>query len=138
MRSSPPSSTAPSVANCRMKFKILPARSWPPNEGVEAAFLMTDNWDDWAKYRTMFTLFVFDTAGKRHDPGSVKIGEHGLLPSQTIEPGKRAPVLPDEFESLDERFFSLGQDDNYYETLNQLPQNLRVAVLKGLNDCAFD
>ena len=43
---------------------------WPPSEAVETALLYTDNWDDWGKYRTMFTLFVVPSiymlVAKRH------------------------------------------------------------------------
>lgn len=57
---------------------IRPGQSLP-NSGRSHAYLVCDNWDDWFSYRTMFTLFVFDGAGVRHRPGSVKIGEVGLV-----------------------------------------------------------
>ncbi|WP_216641521.1 AAA family ATPase [Pseudomonas ogarae] len=90
----------------------------------------------------MFTLFVFDGAGVRHRPGSVKIGEVGLVggPGGPETPkGTRFPTLHDHFSQLDPSVhFSLGQDEDYYETLTNLSHGLGVTVLKALCDCAYD
>lgn len=120
---------------------IRPGQSLP-NQGRSQAYLVCDNWDDWFSYRTMFTLFVFDGAGVRHRPGSVKIGEVGLVggPGGPETPkGIRFPTLPDHFSQLESSVhFSLGQDEDYYETLTSLSYGLGVAVLKALCDCAYD
>ena len=121
-----------------MIFKVLSARSRIPDKASDKAFLLEDNWDDWGKYRTVFTLVVFDHSGQRHDPGYVKIGQRGLLPGGKVEPGTRAPTLETEFESLGNEHFSLGQDDTYYETLGRLSDDLRRGIFIGLRDCAFD
>jgi len=89
----------------------------------------------------MFTMYVVDEEGTTHEPGSVKIGEVGLQArggSPTLEPGFRAPTLPRTFEALDETFFSVGQSENYYETLNALEPTFKAEVLVGLRDCAFN
>ncbi len=109
-----------------------------PSGVTNQAFLCKDGWDDWFKFRTTFSLIVFGADGQRFDAGSVKIGQFGLLPSGTIEPGMRAPEIGQQFDLLDDRFFSLGQDENYYETLNLLPENFRASILEGLRDCAFN
>jgi predicted ATPase len=127
-----------------MFFTIVDGFRELPAEARNAAFLVTDYWDDWFSFRTMFSLWLFDEQGARHQVGSVKIGQRGLLPSGAAAPGiilppdTRFPNLARTFEALDERFFSLGQDENYYETLNGLSENLRNRVLVGLRDCAFD
>jgi predicted ATPase len=121
-----------------MIFKVLSNQSRIPTNVARKAFLIEDNWDDWGKYRTVFTLVIFDNNGQRHDPGSVKIGQRGLLPDVKVAAGKRAPKLEREFESLGDQFFSLGQGDTYYETISQLPDDLSSAVFEGLRDCAFD
>lgn len=120
------------------EFRDIPA-------GVRnAAFLLTDYWDDWFSFRTMFGLWLFDEEGTRHRVGSVKIGQHELRPSRAVaagtavSPDTRFPNLARTFDAVDDRFFSLGQDENYYETLNGLPEDLRGRVLLGLRDCAFD
>lgn len=86
----------------------------------------------------MFYLRVADAEGTVHDIGSVKIGQVGLRPGEVVEPGQRAPEIPDQFDALDERFFSLGQGEDYYVTLNALNPDLRERVLRGLKDVAFD
>lgn len=108
------------------------------NEARNQAFLFTDRWDDWGKYRTQFYLRVVDDIGVVHDIGSVKIGQAGLRPAGVVEPGQRAPEIPNSFDALDDRFFSLGQGEDYYVSLNGLNEQLRRAVLVGLRDVAFD
>ena len=121
-----------------MLFTILGLTEKLPLDRKRCAYLRTDRWDDWGKYRTMFTLQVIDAAGKVHDIGSVKIGQTGLLPGRAIEPGQRAPELPAAFDSLDEHFFSLGQGEDYYAALSQLDDGLGGDIFRGLRDCAYD
>ncbi len=113
-------------------FTVLPAGHSPPKSDGEAAYLLTDNWDDWFSYSTMYTLIVRDTKGTVHRIGSVKIGQMGMQPDQ------RRPNLEPFFNALGDEFFSIGQDDTYYETLNELGAELRDRVLTGLRDMAFD
>ncbi len=109
-----------------------------PSLAHDCAYLFGDSWDDWFEFRTMFTLFVFDEQGKRHQIGSVKIGRIGLLPGSQVEPGRRAPEMPEAFDVLGNEYFSLGQGEDYYESLNLLSETQRLKVLRGLRDCAFD
>ena len=124
-----------------MRFRVLSNSSRVPSKGRDVAYLSTDNWDDWGKYRTMFGLSVFDKNGVRHDAGSVKIGQKGLKPGfgSQAQPGLvRTPLLAEEFETLSQEHFSLGQNDNYYEVIGQLPDGLGEQVLRALRDCALD
>jgi predicted ATPase len=121
-----------------MFFTLIGHRNQVPASGVGQAFLIDDNWDDWGKYRTQFQLVIYDRDGKRFDAGSLKIGHFGLRPGGMSQPGVRAPAIADEFDALDESYFSLGQGETYYETLNGLPDDLRLKVLHGLRDCALD
>src|ERR1700761_8194472 len=121
-----------------MLFKVLGATEKLPLDRKPCAYLRTDYWDDWGKYRTMFTLHVIDAAGKVHNMGSVKIGQVGLRPGGVVEPGQRAPELSPEFDLLDERFFSLGQGEDYYAALGRLDDGLGRDILRGLRDCAYD
>ena len=123
-------------------FTIVDNLLQMPQQGRSQVFLAVDNWDDWFSFRTMFTLYLFDTQGIRHRAGSVKIGQVGLQPSsggENLPPNTRFPNLPQQFNALDPAyFFSLGQDEDYYATLNTLEPNFRQAILTGLCDCAFD
>lgn len=113
-------------------FSVVPVGQTPPKSDGEAAYLLVDNWDDWFTYSTMYTLNVRDADGAIHRIGSVKIAQVGMRPDQ------RRPDLEPSFDILGEEFFSVGQDDTYYESLNNLGVDLRDRVLTGLRDMAFD
>lgn len=113
-----------------MEFTVLEVGQKPPAGVQGRAYLVTDLWDDWFKYATMYTLIVVDDMGESHTAGSVKIGARGMT--------ERRPPLPPQFNQLTDAFFSLGQDSSYYGTLKKLPAHTRVAVLTGLRDMAFD
>lgn len=119
-----------------MFFTVIDRGARIPSDAKSKAFLYTDNWDDWGKYRTMFSLHVADEDGNVHRIGSVKIGQKGLKPAGRVSENHRAPSLDQRFDKLDDRYFSLGQDEDYYESLNQLSEDLRSRVFEGLRDCA--
>ncbi|WP_432239578.1 AAA family ATPase [Herbaspirillum robiniae] len=127
-----------------MKFRIVDSvPTSPPRNGEWNAYLLDDSWDDWNKYRTQFYLVLIDPDGTKHDIGSVKVGQCGLKPHKKIKvsdipPGYRKPALPSPFAALDEDFFSLGQDPEYYENLNALGDDIRDRVLSSLKDIARD
>lgn len=106
------------------------------------AYLIVDYWDDWFKFRTMYTMLVYDDNGVRHRIGSVKVGQAGLLPAQAgpgLPPGTRAPQVPATFNALDPAvFFSIGQDEDYYSALRSLPANICEFILVGMCDCAYN
>ena len=115
-----------------MFFAVLPHGTRVPAGARMKAFLLTDNWDDWFTYSTMYSLVVYDAEGKDFVAGGVKIGQFGM------REGQRRSEIPDQFDQLSEEFFSLGQDDSYYEKLNELGPELRDQVLRGLRDVALD
>jgi ABC-type transport system involved in cytochrome c biogenesis ATPase subunit len=123
-----------------MFFTVVAHPRDVPTGPTAKAFLVENNWDDWGKFETVFQLVVFDHEGKRYDPGYVKIGHFGLRPGAWLEraPGVRIPTPEPDFDALNESYFSLGRGENYYENLNELPDDLRLAVLRGLRDCALD
>lgn len=68
----------------------------------------------------MYVPFYFDESGEKHLIGEVKIGQFG------IDDKQRRPSIPPEFGNLGrDVFFSLGQDNKYYENLNQLGEEIR-------------
>lgn len=95
-------------------------------------YLIPDRWNDWFVWVTQFTAFVVSSEGNRTSLGSVKIARRGM----TQEDG--ATHLPPDFTALDETYFSLGQSENYYETLAELGDEFRTEYLRALRDCAFD
>lgn len=116
-----------------MLFSVVTVGS-RPGPDRDRAFLIRDDWNDWFKYKTQFFLTVFDSDGRKHDVGAVKIGQVGIAP--LVEGGLHQPAIPDEFDELDDRFFSLGMGENYYETLFAL--GIGARILTGLRDVAAD
>jgi len=99
-----------------MLFEVKPVRFRPPSKPTNQVYLITDHWDDWFTYNTMYSLAYVDADGETHYIGSVKIGEIGMT--------KARASIPASFERLDGTFFSLGQDVTYYEKLNQLGRRI--------------
>jgi len=107
------------------------------NRGI----LQEDNWDDWRKYRTQFYLTIVDEEGGQNPIGLVKVGQVGLKPHPNalrIPPGHRKPAIEKQFDELSESFFSVGQDETYYENLARLGDKIRTEVLTRLRDVALN
>jgi hypothetical protein len=121
-----------------MKFRVIRLSDNAPFSGTSTAFLVEDKWDDWGKYRTQFYLRVYDAQGTMHDIGSVKIGHIGLQPGGAVTENTRAPKLADEFAALPKNYFSLGQNETYYEALQALPEDVCLAILTKLRDMAYN
>jgi hypothetical protein len=103
-----------------------------PNEGRDVGYLWTDKWDDWFEFNTLYVFTYFDAEGVKHDIGGVKIGQFNMAEKQ------RRPDLPVRFERLDERFFSLGQDADYYENIGKLDHDTAATLLASLKDLVAD
>lgn len=124
------------------EFHVIGPRARVPS-GVKGwcGYLNHDAWDDWGEYRTQFHLTLVNPEGSFHGIGQLKIGERGLMPhsaSSSLPPGHREPGVGHTFTHLGEEFFSIGQDDEYYENLNTLDDDVRVWVLSCLRDVAYD
>lgn len=96
----------------------------------DTAILVHSNWDDWFKFETTYALIIFDSTGKRIEAGQLKIGIY--------DQKDRKPPVPESFPDLGDKFFSVGQDENYYETIYSLGEGTRSKIFKALQDCAFD
>ena len=112
-----------------MKFRVV---ATVPGNPKDTAFLVVDNWDDFT-FKTTFFLVVFDGSRNRKEIGAVKIGFRDQQ-----ERSKTRVVIPSRFQQLEESFFSLGQDIDYYQNIrSELSPELGDEVLGGLNDIAF-
>lgn len=92
--------------------------------------LYLSDWDDWFRFSTVYSVYYFNNLGEKNYIGSTKIGQKNMK--------GRSPVLPSKFTKLDESFFSLGQDDSFYENLNNISEKIRENVLESLNDFAYN
>ena len=94
------------------------------------AHLTPSSWNDY-NFVTLHYLVVVDAKGEAHKIGQVKIGEVGQQPDTVLT------NLPTKFEYLPERFFSLGQNDSFYSSLQELGNELNSLILSALNDVAY-
>lgn len=96
--------------------------------------MVRNPWDDWFEFDTRYELYIFDENGKCHIPGELKIGQKDLIGADKPgkDPAKRSPDLPEEFATLDDNFFSVGQGDDYYATLNLLPVKTKKNSTNGI------
>lgn len=93
-----------------------------------------------AGFQTAFDMTYFDSMGRGYHFGKVKIGRRGM------KPGRIRDALPLEFVKLPKDFFSLGQDEDYYERIKDLSKQLgrekraemRHDLLSALRDAAYD
>lgn len=109
-----------------MRFSVLTGR-FLPRGSPEGCYLQADSWNDYG-FRTLFRLQYVDSDGKATNFGGVKLGQK-LLQSGDVRIAKS-------FERLDASFFSLGQDQNYYESLAAFPHGSEI--LFSLRDCIAD
>ncbi|WP_343660654.1 AAA family ATPase [Ralstonia sp.] len=116
----------------RNLFQVVRSGEKVPAAPKMRAFLLEDDWDDWFAYSTMYLLVFYDEIGERHRIGELKIGQFSM------ESNQRRPRIPHEFDELNDEFFSLGQDESFYENLNELGSELRDRILRGLCDVALD
>lgn len=83
-------------------------------------------------FETAFDVTYFDPHGRGHHLGIVKIGKCGMAP------GRIRNFLPEQFNILPIGFFSLGQDEDYYDQIKQQGDSIRNELLQGLQDVAYN
>lgn len=101
-----------------------------PETGRLSVYLILDNWNDFS-YRTLYQITLFDENSIKYDLGYIKIANFGQTTEERIE-------LEEEFERLDDKYFSLGQSAEYYQTIQSLNPRLKELLLAGLRDIVFN
>lgn len=116
-----------------MNFEIVRKGSYISKYKPETIYLFEDKWNDWFQYVTMFQLVYVNAQGNQLDLGSAKFGEFGMGQGQEV------PSLPENFETLSDKFYSLGQSEEYYENIKSIEHGeKREEILRALHDIAFD
>lgn len=111
-----------------LTFQKLARGGYFPDQARNTAYLQPDNWDDFG-HKTLFSLTVFDAQGIKQPIGNVKIGFTGQDGGWTEE------RIPQQFNELQDNFYSLGQDADYYRNLvDCLSDEMVVNVLMALGD----
>lgn len=115
-----------------LSFRVLKVRERLSPRLKGQVYLCPGDWDDYS-FKTSFDIVLLDEQGNSVNLGTTKIGYKGQRNGWTKE------KLPEEFESLSEEFFSLGQDVTYYiSALEYLSPATRNLLLKSLRDVAHD
>lgn len=114
-----------------MQVVVQPSRNFPP-AGPQALILVPNSWDDFG-FRTSYDLWVRLEDGTPREIGRVKIAHATQEPGPSPLPAGNHPSL---FHVTDGRWFSLGQDDTYYERIRRTgPYASQIYTL--LNDLAY-
>jgi predicted ATPase len=96
------------------------------------AYLKPNNWDDF-EYKTLFNLTVVDEQGNQSEIGNVKIGFLGQ------KSGWTESSISIQFAQLNEGFFSLGQDADYYKKIEKnLSGKMAKNLLTALGDVVYN
>lgn len=115
-----------------LTFQKLASNVSIPRQSMNRVYLSCDNWDDFG-HKTIFHITIFDEQGTELSLGSTKIGYLGQNEGWTQE------RIPQQFESLPQEFFSLGQDADYYRTIiKNLTPEMAANILAALGDVAND
>lgn len=112
-----------------MNFEVVSSVNDCKNK--DTIYLILNNWDDWFTYSTLFKVRYIDKDGIKHKMSGVKIGQKGQ---------GRSPRLPEKFSTLSKDFFSLGECEDYYDSIkSNFPEDKqREEIFSALNDIAFD
>lgn len=126
-----------------MKFQTVKSIPNPNDLEKNTVYLVKESWNDWFYWETLFYISYCDDKGNLHKIGDTKIAHKDMKDQLQLSKEEKpqffkTPNLPESFSSLGEGFFSLGQSENFYETLNQLSKKISTDVLKGIKDCAYD
>ena len=106
-----------------LTFQKLARSADFPDQARNEGYLSPNNWDDYG-HKTLFLLTIFDEQGNEQTIGNIKIGFVGQNEGWTKE------QIPDQFEVLPERFYSLGQDADYYKNVvEKLSREIAINVL---------
>ena len=97
----------------------------------DTLYLHYDNWDDY-HFKTSFNARYVDGNRKEYAVGPVKIG------MVNMDKGKIFDHIPKSFTALPEQYFSLGQEEQYYENIVQLGEEKRKHILAALRDVAYN
>lgn len=96
-------------------------------------YLIKSTWNDWWEYESLFLMYIsYDNSVK--NIGTVKIGDV----NDTYITEKIVTNLPKETEQLKSNFISVGQDASYYMNLRGYNNDIRIEILEGLRDIAYD
>lgn len=127
-----------------MKFKQIENISDATDVGV--VYLIYDYWDDYGYCTSFNAYYRSDIKGDLKKIGFLKIGCESL--STKVERGEsingyasysvKNLISTELFDRLPNAFFSLGQDINYYQEINDILGDKNTEYYEALNDLGYD
>ena len=103
--------------------------NWYNTSAINTCYLISKNWDDFS-FKTTFELIYRNAEGKEQNFGKVRIMQWGQESGYT-------PIVSSFFE-LDASYCSLGNGQDYYEEMMNLPDSIRNNMLRSLRDCTYN
>lgn len=113
-----------------MKFRVCGRNEYTRYER-DTVYLHYDNWDDYG-FKTLFSARYIDKQGNECSLGAVQIG---LV---NMDEGRTFDHIPKSFVAIPEQYFSLGQDEDYYENIAKLGDEKRKQILVAMHDVAYN
>jgi predicted ATPase len=112
-----------------MKVRVIKRFEDPKYYSEEGIYLKYDNWDDFG-YNTSYELFYLNEVMQFFEVGYVKVAFFGQEKNViSLEVGYNS-------QGLQNDYYSLGQNVEYYENLNKLGPSIRDKILNTLGDIA--
>ena len=87
---------------------------------------------DNAELKITFRATYYDSTERKYPLGLVRIAARGM------KSGQASDHLPKEFTNLPPKWFSLGQDEDYYENISHLEPGTRKMLVEALRDLAYN
>lgn len=115
-----------------MQFCLAGAGIIYQQSNDEHVVLQIDRWNDY-DFVTQFFATYISPVGEKVKLGNIKIGYHGQEESSTtFEEILRR--YGETFQSLEEDFFSLGGDADFYKNCSSLDSQIKLDILNSLRD----
>lgn len=112
----------------------------PPVVKGPFVHLRKDGWNDFS-YRTQFYFDYYDENNELKFSTALKIAfdnEIKKLKTDDIHELNYIQFVDQKFSKLKDGFFSIGASESYYKDLKTLDDDVRIEILKSLNDLAYN
>ena len=119
-----------------MEFQLLGRKESIPENARDKVFLHIDMWNDYS-FVTMFYMDYIDKLGELHSVGNIKIGFKGQTTEISTFNKIQKSFNGNKFMSLNDEYFSIGTDMEYYKNLYALGKDTQNEILQALKDLAF-
>ncbi|HFG1901459.1 TPA: AAA family ATPase [Vibrio cholerae] len=114
-----------------INFVVLDRNAHLPIPSISTVYLKVDFWNDYS-FVTMFYMTVFDQSGTLHDIGNVKIAFRGQTTSTSTY-----STFGGSFSHLTDKYFSVGENIEYYKNLSKLDDEVKKHILNSLQDIVY-